>query len=35
MGILQVGIDGIPARVPALHPIAVTLLEPYCKARVG
>jgi hypothetical protein len=35
MGILQVGIDGVPARVPALHPIAVALLEPYCKPRIG
>jgi hypothetical protein len=35
MGILQVGVDGIPARVPALHPIAVALLEPYCLPRIG
>ncbi len=35
MGILQVGIDGIPARVPQLHPIAVALLEQYRKPPVG
>jgi hypothetical protein len=35
MGILQVGVDGIPARVPYMHPIAAALLEGYCKPRVG